>query len=139
MLILNRPAVKVISGDDGPQTLFYCDPPYLHETRTARKVYGEFEMTEADHRELLAVLKACQGKVILSGYACPLYDEALSGWKRQGIDLANHAAGGRSKRRMTEVLWCNFDPEPAAGGMPRSLFAAPDRPFTPREIRHGEV
>jgi hypothetical protein len=31
-------------------------------------------MTEADHAELLAVLRACKGKVMLSGYLSDLYD-----------------------------------------------------------------
>jgi DNA adenine methylase len=65
-------------------------------------------MTEADHRELLDVLRQCQGKVILSGYASDLYDTTLAGWQRDTLELPNHAAGGKSKRRMTEILWCNF-------------------------------
>ena len=103
-----RPAVAVIRSEDTPATLFYCDPPYLHETRTAKKAYGPFEMSEADHRELLDALLRCRGKVILSGYASALYDGTLSGWSRQTRDLPNNAAGGKMKQRKTEVLWCNF-------------------------------
>jgi DNA adenine methylase len=106
--IENRPAVEVIQREDGPHTLFYCDPPYLHETRTARKAYGRFEMTEAQHRELLDVLCRCRGEVMLSGYANDLYDKVLAGWTRHTRELPNHAAGGETKRRMIEVLWCNF-------------------------------
>jgi DNA adenine methylase len=65
-------------------------------------------MTETDHRELLDVLRQCRGKVILSGYANPLYDTALASWSRHTLDRPNNAAGGKTKRRMTEVLWCNF-------------------------------
>jgi DNA adenine methylase len=32
--ILNRDALEVIRGQDGPETLFYLDPPYVGETRT---------------------------------------------------------------------------------------------------------
>jgi DNA adenine methylase len=106
--ILNRPALEVIRQQDGPDTLFYLDPTYPHETRTAREVYGRFEMTEADHRELLDVIRHCHGKVILSSYPSPLYEAALADWTRHTFDLANHAAGGRSKRRMQECVWCNF-------------------------------
>lgn len=35
VLILNRDAVDVIHNLDGPETLVYADPPYLHETRTS--------------------------------------------------------------------------------------------------------
>jgi DNA adenine methylase len=108
VFIENLPAVKVIRREDTPDTLFYCDPPYPHETRTATKVYGAFEMTDADHRELLAVLRGVKGKVILSSYSSELYDSALAGWNRHTETLPNNAAGGSSKREMTEVLWCNF-------------------------------
>jgi DNA adenine methylase len=103
----NMHAPDLIQREDTPGTLFYCDPPYLHETRTAKKVYG-FEMTEADHRKLLGVLRQCRGKVMLSGYPSRLNDEALAGWTRHTFDLPNHAAGGSAKGRETEVVWCNF-------------------------------
>jgi DNA adenine methylase len=108
VFIRNRPALEVIRAEDGPRTLFYLDPPYLHETRTAKKVYGAFEMTKADHRELLDVLRQCRGKVMLSGYPSRLYDEPLAGWTRHTFDVPNHAAGGKTKGRETEALWCNF-------------------------------
>jgi DNA adenine methylase len=54
----NLPALDLIRREDGPGTLFYCDPPYLHATRTSTAACGAFEMTEADHAELLAVLRA---------------------------------------------------------------------------------
>jgi DNA adenine methylase len=105
--VLCRPAVEVIRSQDGPGTLFYCDPPYLHETRVAPDAYA-FEMAEADHRELLDVLRQVTGKVMLSGYPSALYDGALAGWNRHTFDLPNNAAAGKAKGRETEVLWCNF-------------------------------
>jgi hypothetical protein len=45
---------------------------------------------------------------MLSGYPNDLYDTALAGWPRHTFALPNNAAGGKEKRRMTEVLWCNF-------------------------------
>jgi DNA adenine methylase len=107
VLIEGIPALDLIRREDGSETLFYCDPPYLHETRTATSAYT-FEMEEADHRELLNVLRQCKGKVMLSGYPSELYDSALVGWSRHAFDLPNNAANGREKRRETEVLWCNF-------------------------------
>jgi DNA adenine methylase len=108
VVLFCEPAVDVIRREDGPDTLFYCDPPYVHETRTARGVYGAYEMTDDDHRELLDLLRACEGKAMVSGYPNALYDEALGGWTRHERLVANHAAAGASKRRMTEVLWCNW-------------------------------
>jgi DNA adenine methylase len=103
----NKLALVIIAREDGPGTLFYLDPPYLHQTRTARAVY-DFEMTEAEHRELLDVLRQCKGKVMLSGYPSELYDQALADWNRHTFDLPNNAAGGKAKGRETEVVWCNF-------------------------------
>ncbi len=67
VVILNLPAIDVIRGQDGPDTTFYLDPPYLPETRSAPDVYA-CEMTEADHRQLLELLLSVKGKVLLSGY-----------------------------------------------------------------------
>jgi DNA adenine methylase len=106
--VVCRPALDVIRSEDTPATLFYCDPPYKPSTRTAKKAYGRFEMTEADHRELLAVLTSVKGKVILSGYANELYDSTLSDWNRKTYGRPNNAAGGKKKRDMTEVVWRNF-------------------------------
>jgi DNA adenine methylase len=107
LCIENMPALELIRREDTPDTLFSCDPPYLHETRALKEAYA-FEMTEQDHRALLEVLRACKGKVMLSGYPSALYEEALAGWTRHAFDLPNNAASGKAKARETEVLWCNF-------------------------------
>jgi DNA adenine methylase len=107
VVIENLPALELIKREDTPRTCFYCDPPYLHSTRTATDAY-RYEMSQADHQALLAVLLRCEGKVMLSGYPSELYDRTLGGWKRHTFDMPNHAAGGDAKNRETEVLWCNF-------------------------------
>jgi len=107
--LLCRPAVDVIETWDSPETLFYCDPPYLPDTResNSRNIYGE-EMTEEDHRVLALRLNSCLGKVILSGYPSVLYDELYGSWRTCEFEIANHAAGGRKKSRKREILWLNF-------------------------------
>jgi len=42
--IENRPAADIIRLYNSPGTLFYCDPPYVHSTRSDSKAY-EFEMS----------------------------------------------------------------------------------------------
>jgi DNA adenine methylase len=114
VLILNaRPAIEVIRKHDGPRTLYYLDPPYVHATRATTGEYAH-EMTEASHVELLETIQGVRGKVLLSGYPSELYDKTLRGWTRLTFDLPNNAAGGKTKRRMAECLWCNFEP---AGGV----------------------
>jgi len=102
-----KDAKEVIQQQDGPNTCFYLDPPYLDETRTAPQVYRH-EMTSDQHAELLDVVKAVKGKVLLSGYDSALYREKLADWNRHAFELPNNAASGSSKRKMTEVVWCNF-------------------------------
>ena len=84
--------------------LVYCDPPYLHATRTSRRRY-RFDYEESDHRELLGLLKSLPCPVILSGYPSGLYDEQLMGWGSVELQVMNQA-GVR-----TEKLWLNFRPD----------------------------
>jgi DNA adenine methylase len=109
VVVENMDAVRLICREDRDGTLFYCDPPYVHETRGVRDAYA-VEMTDDQHRELLETLKGCQGKVILSGYDNWMYNDALAGWHREEVDMAHHTSGAKTKERKTEVLWCNFKP-----------------------------
>lgn len=102
--LVNGPAIDLVRKHDGPDTLFYVDPPYLPTTRTAPSVYRH-EMTAGQHEELLALLDSAAGSVVLSGYGSPLYDARLASWERVEHDLPNHSGQGRSKQRRTECLW----------------------------------
>ena len=84
--------------------LVYCDPPYLHATRSSDRRY-RFEYEEPDHLELLTLLKKLPCQVILSGYPSALYDEHLGGWRSLELQVMNQA-GVR-----TEKLWFNFTPD----------------------------
>lgn len=99
-------ALELIERYDSPATLFYCDPPYLPETRTARKAYSH-EMSRPDHERLLAVLSQVGGMAIVSGYPSGLYNAALAGWERAETELPNNAGQTRVKSRRVEVLWLN--------------------------------
>src|SRR5437867_3005643 len=83
--IENAPALEVIERYDSPETLYYIDPPYVHDTRGDTKAYAH-EMTDADHRALANVLHQVKSKVALSGYHCPLYDELYGDWWRVEAD-----------------------------------------------------
>lgn len=109
VVIFSDKAVGVIRQQDGPRTLFYLDPPYLHETRTVTDAY-ENEMTYKDHVELLRVLENVEGRFLLSGYPSELYDRFANGkgWRRVDWKIDNKAGGGASKRKMTECLWMNY-------------------------------
>lgn len=110
VLILNTDAIKIIQQQDGPDTLFYSDPPYLRTTRTAPDVY-QYEMTLEQHEQLLTTLASIKGKFILSAYQNDLYQSYADrhGWSKDTHELPNNAATGAKKKRMTEVLFYNFE------------------------------
>jgi DNA adenine methylase len=103
----NAPAEEVIKRYDSKETLFYCDPPYPHDTRGDSKAYG-YEMTDEAHRKLAKVLNKCKGKVAVSSYHSPLNDEIFKGWRcLEAPEKLCHSV--KTMRR--EVLFVNYDPE----------------------------
>ncbi|WP_420013901.1 hypothetical protein [Tateyamaria sp.] len=60
-------------------------------------------MTRQDHLDLIDALKSMRGRVLLSGYASPMYDEALSDWRKAEIQTKADKALDR-----TEVVWMNY-------------------------------
>jgi DNA adenine methylase len=107
--IICQSALEAIPRFDHKDGLIYCDPPYVHGVRSygSTDIYG-VEMSDDDHRKLAKVLDACEAKVVLSGYPSLLYDELYARWRVVEFDIANHAAGGKSKSRERECLWMNF-------------------------------
>lgn len=105
--IENRPAIETILLYDSPETLFYCDPPYIHSTRGDSNAY-EFEMSDYDHVELAKVLNNVQGMVALSNYDCPLMDELYS--KEKWIKIkAPEKTIHSTKDVRQETLWINYN------------------------------
>lgn len=109
VLIENRPAIDVLLAHDTPDTLFYVDPPYVHDTR-CRVTMGSargyrHEMTDDDHLALLDALQTVQGMVVLSGYPHPIYEEALDGWELR--EKSARISGGRGTAKRTECVWLN--------------------------------
>lgn len=118
--IENRPAIDVIKLYDAPQTVIYCDPPYIHETRGDTKAYGH-EMTDAQHRELAEALNACQGMVAISNYQCELMDAlyAAPKWIRTiSAERTIHS----TKDKRSEALWTNYDPRKVNSAQKSLLF-----------------
>jgi DNA adenine methylase len=100
--------VGLIEREDTENTLYYLDQPYLPEVVATRNGYGPFTMTRDDHVRLLDVLDKVKGKVILSGYRSLLYDERLRDWNRHQHQTVLQTPGGKTKRRVEEILWTNF-------------------------------
>lgn len=103
-------ALKVLRGSPhchDKNTLIYCDPPYVHSTRTRTDLY-RFEMSDDQHRQLLNILLNLPCRVMISGYWTKLYSEALRKWNHTTFQAVT-----RSGRVATEHLWFNF-PVPVA-------------------------
>ncbi len=91
----------------------WWNPLYRYDRVYSSKI---FDFTPADpylylvddagHGDLLDVVLAHKGPVILSGYENPLYNDRLRGWHREERICYSQVA---SKRK--EVLWINFEPE----------------------------
>jgi DNA adenine methylase len=135
--IENVPAGEFILRYDSPQTLFYCDPPYPHESRGDSKAYG-YEMSDKEHETLSELLHSVRGAVALSSYRCPLMDRLYRDWRRVDADprLCHSTKGER-----TESVWQNYDPMapplPSATAQDGNLYLL-DRPVTKRVRAHAK-
>lgn len=110
--IESAPAIEVIQRYDSENTLFYCDPPYPHDSRSDVNAYG-FEMKDDEHRQLAQVLHKVKGKVALSGYHGNLMDELYSDWRFiESTPKKAHSTNTRAdnvKQERVEVLWVNYE------------------------------
>ena len=105
--------------------LIYSDPPYLRRTRTSKQRY-RFDYEEADHIELLELLKAVSCQVMVSGYRSALYEESAR-WV-----AASGASGDEPRGRAHRVRVDELRPRPAALGPLRTGGYA-GRNFTDRQ------
>lgn len=99
--IENLPATEIIQRYDTSDVFMYIDPPYLHGTR--KNYLYRYEMENAEHIELLKLLKKHPGKVLISGYDNDLYNSMLQGWGK--VQKKTRAEGGIQR---VETLWMNY-------------------------------
>jgi len=113
--IEHKDGLEIIKLYDTPETFFYVDPPYPHETRTNIK----YQQDNVDHEALLDALLNVQGYVLLSSYPNESYSARLQGWACKEIQTACHAAGRTRTSKLqgkgaaflnaprTECIWAN--------------------------------
>ncbi len=92
---------------DGPDAVFYLDPPYVPGTRWSGGKGYEAELTTDDHVELVARVVELEASVLLSGYHSPLYAPLeKAGFERREFEAtASSASVGGAAARRTEILW----------------------------------
>lgn len=108
---------EIIDRYDTPETLFYCDPPYILE---ARRCNGyAHEMTVEDHRELVDRLLRLKGAAALSGYRHAVYEPLeQAGWtlyernvpcqvaaRTRSSGITGEGATWKHNQRRVECLW----------------------------------
>lgn len=97
-------AANVIRRYDSTETLFYCDPPYPHQSRGDSKAYS-YEMTDNDHVELARLLHSIEGRAAISGYDCDLMREHYKDWH---VHRARPKKALSIKKERQEILWTNY-------------------------------
>ncbi len=96
----------VIERYDGPEAVFYCDPPYLDKE-------GVYRVDGFEHEALADALAG------LDGYALVSYTDQPEGLYNGWIEVTRehgHDAGNRTghTKEVTERLLCNFHPDDVA-------------------------
>lgn len=102
---------ELIIKYDSDETLFYLDPPYIHNTRKMTFKY-KYELTDNEHKELVGILLNIKGKAILSGYDNEIYNELIdNGWEKFNLGEFSERSTKTNmtkKQKRQEFLWVNF-------------------------------
>lgn len=103
-------ALEFIEKYDHSQALYYTDPPYVLGTRSNNGGEYEHEMSNQQHSDLLYTLSQIRGRFLLSGYTCPLYEEASKKhmWNAVSKEIPNQASSALTKEMKKEYLWMNY-------------------------------
>lgn len=100
VLVENLDIFDLLEKYDHPSTFFYLDPPYVQETRASSQKYLE-EFSNEQHQKFIEVCNGLKGKVLISGYDHPLYDN-LKGFTKVQFKSPN------ANSEATETLWKNY-------------------------------
>ena len=105
--IENLDSLEIIEKYDDKDTVFYIDPPYISSVRSknAKRMYGNYEMTDNDHKDLAKALNGIEGRAVVSGYKSTLYENIFNDWNR--VDF-NHMYSRSAKTSRQESVWKNF-------------------------------
>lgn len=122
-LIEHRDFEQLIREQDGADTFFYCDPPYLG-TEDFYKNIGKNGFTLEDHLRLRETLLSIKGKFLLS-YADHEYVRGL--YERPDIFIEHHTRIHNMRQRTEagalfhELLIANYDMSQREREIPQQL------------------
>lgn len=92
---------RLIKEYDRPETLFYCDPPYVG-TESYYEIEGGFGL--AEHTRLRDLLMGAKGRFVLSYNDCELVRELYRGCEFVAVKVDYTLAGAQKRREAAEVL-----------------------------------
>lgn len=90
--------------------IFYCDPPYLMDTRKSKRNIYNYEWDENEHLNFINYVQKegnySNSLFIISHYPCELYDKLVTEnkWNKREFEVATRNGVA------TEALYFNFDP-----------------------------
>lgn len=104
MQITNYHYADCIKKIDFPGAFFYCDPPYVKESRASYNDY-KHEFTTNDHIDLADQLHNIKGRAMISGYNSILYEDLYKDWNKVLFPVKKNNI--RSSE-VQEVIWMNY-------------------------------
>lgn len=104
--ITNDNCFRCLERWDDKETIFYLDPPYVKETRIAKKVYKN-EFSHDQQSLLVQKLLSLKGDAVISGYDNDIYAELTKvGWFKIKYQIKTATSGEKENPTRDEVLWC---------------------------------
>lgn len=85
------------------EDFIFFDPPYLHSTRTDKKLYTH-EFSDDDHVKLLSTVLDKDCKIMIIHPKCDLYDNTLKDWRKVEIKIRYN------RKTSIECLYMNYPP-----------------------------
>jgi DNA adenine methylase len=100
VFIINCNPLNMIKDFSFKETILFCDPPHLYETKKGKTVYDS-EISVEEHINLSHALNSFKGKVILTGVSSPLYNRLYKNWN---ICKSKY----KNKLGKYEIIWKNY-------------------------------
>ncbi len=108
----NKPYREMIEKFDAPDTFMYLDPPYYG----CEDYYGGGIFSREDFERLRDLLLPLKGKFMLSINDVPEIRRLFKDFRVETVATSYSAAGANKKKRVTELLISNYDPNSARIG-----------------------
>lgn len=105
--VKNNKAIDIIQSELAAALtnhFVFMDPPYIHSSRPTNTKLYDFEMTDADHLQLLNAVLQLNCYCMIIHPKCDLYDKMLAGWRKVQIKIRYN------RKTSIECLYMNYPP-----------------------------